>query len=60
VIGNQDIGDAYREARANDHAIFADAPEIELGPTGREWSMITLVDLQTAVAFHKSSASPTT
>lgn len=45
------LADAYREARATDHAIFANAPEIELGPTGREWSMIRLIDLQTAVAL---------
>lgn len=48
-----DIDAAYREARENEHEIFANAPFLELGPAGREWSMITLVDLQTAVAMGK-------
>ena len=50
---NTEISEAYREARENDHAIFANAPEIELGPTDRQWSMITLTDMQTAVAFQR-------
>lgn len=51
-----DVAKAYRDASERDHPLFANAPSIELGPTDREWSMITLVDLQTAVAFDGSGS----
>lgn len=56
---NPDISAAYCEAREHEHPIFANAPFVELGPVGREWSMITLVDLQTAVFMSPVSRSET-
>lgn len=44
------IAEAYRQARETEFPLFEDAPFIELGPE-RGWSMIRLVDLQTAAAL---------
>lgn len=47
----QGSGRSVRVEEHEDHPMMRGAPFIELGPTDREWSMIRLVDLQTAIAM---------
>lgn len=49
--GTLSRAEAYRIARSTEHPIFADAPVFEMQPMDREWVMISLTDLQTAVAL---------